>query len=241
MIPGTFKNDKANRYDLNDLLATRLKEKKYVVLYENKNSWPKDAVDYPCTVLNAELSDVSSSFKNKIQFILSDCNDKEITNIEGKSSIKDFEEGMRDALSNSLISLKISNPRDNNLGVKDVNNSAGVNTSLPKLDNVIVENKVDETVATIAKTEKLADHKAEVYSNGKLTLNKINLTNGEFILSNPNSSTPYGIFKPSTKKEVYRVYLNDNSATIGYIENGNIVVELANANGTFRKEVFLKK
>ena len=241
MIPGTFKNEKANRYDLNDLLLRKLKEKKYVVLYENKTSWPKDAVENPCSVLNAELSDVSSSFKNKVQLKLSDCNGKEISSFEGKSNIKDFEEGMRDALSNSLISLKISNPRDNNLVVKDENNSAGSNTSLPKLDNVIVENKVDETVATISNTEEFAYHKAEVYSNGKLTLNKINLTNGEFILSYPNSSTPFGIFKPSTKKEVYRVQLSDGTFTVGYVENGKIVIEYLNFDGSLRTEIFEKK
>ena len=44
--------------------------------------------------------------------------------------------------------------------------------------------------------------------------------------------------KESTKKEVYRVQLQDGSQTLGYVENGNIVIEIPNAEGSFRKEIF---
>ena len=80
-----------------------------------------------------------------------------------------------------------------------------------------------------------------MYSNGSATFNRIFLANGEFILVNPNNSVPYATFKPSTKKEVYRVQLNDGTATIGYLEDGNIVLELANSDGSFRKEILSRK
>ena len=75
----------------------------------------------------------------------------------------------------------------------------------------------------------------------KERLNKINLSNGEFILVNPNNSVPFATFKPSAKKDVFRVQLQDETATLGYVENGKILVEIPNADGSFKNEEFLKK
>lgn len=238
MIPGTFKNEKANRYDLNDFLLRKLKEKKYTVLYENRTSWPQDAVENPCSVLNAELIDISSMFRNKIELKLFDCNGKEISSFEGKSNIKDFEPGMQDALKTATIGIPVSNPVKQELTVTKEKVAENKNQSSIKTTEIIAENSSNKSEAN---SKIIKDNSYEIYSNGNLNFNKINLSNGEFILSNPNNSSPYGIFKPTTKKEVYRVQLNDNAATIGYIENGNIVVELLNSDGTYRKEVFLRK
>ena len=225
MIPGTFKDTKTNRYDLNDLLMLKLKQKKYIALYENIISWPKEAVENPCNILNAELMDVSSMFRNKIQLKLVDCNGKEISSFEGKSMIKDFELGMRDALENAANYIAISNPVEQK-------NTAQRETA---------------TISTSVKTEKVSENtpktseKPEVYSNGKLTLNKISVANGEFILANPSNYVPYAIFKPSSKKDTYRVQLQDGTSTIGYEENGKIIVEIPNSDGSFQNEVFTRK
>ena len=117
MIPGIFKNEKANRYDLNDLLLRKLEEKKYTVLYENKMSWPKDALEDPCNILNAELINVSTLFKNKIQIKLFDCNGKEISSLEGRSKIKNLELGARDALENTSKNISPSKA-ENSKGVR---------------------------------------------------------------------------------------------------------------------------
>ena len=97
-----------------------------------------------------------------------------------------------------------------------------------------VKSTAHQTPNSGAKTE----NKAETFSNGTLNLNRIFISDSQFILASPNDSTPYAIFKESTKKEVYRVQLQDGSQTLGYVENGNIVIELPNADGSFRKEIF---
>ena len=105
------------------------------------------------------------------------------------------------------------------------------------------ENKPKQEVSAIHsdKTAFKPNNKAEIYRNGSLSLNKILLSNGEFILADPNSSAPYGIFKPSTKKDTYRVQLQDGTTTLGYMEDGKIVIEKTNSDGSLRTEVFEMK
>lgn len=251
LIPEKFKNEKANKYDLNILLASKLKAKKFAVITENSIDQPAE-VSNPCEMLKAEVTDASNMFTNKVRIDFKDCNEKTIASLEGKSNIKEFEEGMRAALVASLNNLSPSNPSDqilvskqesvaSNTQQKDIkkeNNSS--NTS--EIINVSEKNKPsNQTAGTIAQSENLSSSKAEVYSNGTLTLNKIILGNGEFILVNPNNSIPYATFKPSAKKDVYRVQLQDGSTTLGYLEAGKILVEIPNADGSFKNEEFLKK
>lgn len=237
MIPGMFKDAKTNRYDLNDLLSLKLKQKKYSVLFENQESWPKAAVENSCNVLTAELLDPSNMFRNKILIKFFDCKGKEISALEGKSPIKDFEPGMRDALENAAKNIALSNPVEQ----KNSLQTGTANNIIPESVEIITSKKAEETVASITKAENLEPKNTDVYSNGTLTLNKISVANGEFILANPTNYVPYAVFKPSSKKDTYRVQLSDGSATIGYLEEGKIVIELPNSDGSFRKVIFGKK
>ena len=238
MIPGTFKDVKTNRYDLNATLELKLKQKKYNVLFENQKSWPKDAVENPCSVLKAELVDPSNMFKNKILVQFFDCNGKEISSLEGKSSIKEFEPGMRDALENAAKNLAISNPVEQKISTQTVTTSTIEKTETiaePKPTQVLVSQN-----SSTENSNKSAD-KTEVYSNGTLSLNKIFLGDGEFILVNPQSSVPFATFKPTSKSDTFRVKLSDGSQTIGYFENGKLIVEMPLSNGNFKNEVFDRK
>lgn len=255
LVPQKFKNEKANKYGLNDLLTSKLKAKKFMVFNENSIDQPIE-VNNPCEILKAEVSDVSNMFTNKVRIDFKDCNEKIIGSLEGKSTIKEFEEGMRAALTNSLNNLSVSNPTTIDIIAKQ--ESVPVNTKIVQQENTKAEtNNVqnssaesvnitgkdkisNSSVGTVVKAEDVAP-KAEVYTNGTLTVNKIILGNGEFILVNPNNSIPYATFKPSAKKDVFRVQLQNGSTTLGYIENGKILVEIPNADGSFKNEEFLKK
>ena len=210
MIPGTFKNEKANRYDLNDLLLQKLKEKKYVVLYENKTSWPKDAVENPCTVLSAELSDVSSSFRNKIQVKLFDCNGKEILSLEAKSNIKDFEPGMQDALKQVLLIVP---------------------TSCPKIFN---RETTAEYLEKQVETENIT-----VYKNNQKVFKKNKISSGRFTLINMENESIYATFTNSFKKDVFRVEMQNSAKTIGYQENNNLFIEVPLGDGRYQLEEFV--
>ena len=224
LIPDTFANSKANRYDLDKLLSAQLQAKKFIVINENSPE-SKNLCEY----LKAEISDTGNMLTNKVQIEFKDCYNKSLAILDGKSRSKDIEEGMQDALKNAMINIPLSNPVKNATAVQK--ESAPINTQK--------EEKTENIASQISTTN--TTEKANVYSNGTLSLNKIFLSNGEFILANPNNSVPYGIFKPSTKKDTYRVQLQDGTTTLGYMEDGKIVIEKTNSDGSLRTEVFEMK
>ena len=241
-VPETFENVKANKHGLNDLLTLKLKQKKFIIIKQNVKNWPAELAENPCQVLTAELSDTSSMFKNKVTIDFKDCENKSILSLDGKSFIKEFEPGMRDALEDAAKKIPTSLQVERPLAKKTEERKQNApKNEMEKNETKAVSQIKTAQIIPAPKTELTVGQTAEVYSNGSLILNRIFLTNGEFILVNPNDSVPYATFKPSTKKEIYRIQLSDGTSTLGYLEDGTIVVELANSDGSFRKEVFSKK
>ena len=234
-VPQKFKDFDQNKYGLNVLLASKLKVKKFII---NEDSGVND----PCETLNAEVLNTSNMFTNKVKVEFRDCHNVVISSLEGKSRIKEFEPGMRDALENALKQIGTSNPLKY-ISAPTKPAETVVQNETPKKvavveKEIVAEKPVQKTeVKSTTKTE----NKAEIYSNGTLNLNKINISESQFILANPNNSVPYAIFSSSSKKDVFRVQLENGTQTFGYLENGNIVVEIPNSDGSFGKEIFLKK
>ena len=235
-IPEKFNDQDVNKYGLNDLLQLKLKQKKFTVITESKENWPAELLQNPCQVLTADLLNTSNMFKNKLKVEFKNCDNKTIGSVDGISSIKEFEPGMREALEVAAKQIPVSTPVEKSMTLKKEETPNQV--EIVKKDSPVVAETKKAQIVPAPKTEATASQKAEVYSNGSLTLTKIFLTNEEFILVNPNNSIPYATFKPSTKKEVYRVQLGNGTSTLGYLEDGKIVIELANSDGSFRKEIF---
>ncbi len=238
-IPEKFNDQDVNKYGLNDLLQLKLKQKKFTVITESKENWPAELLQNPCQILTADLLNTSNMFKNKLKVEFKNCDNKTIGSVDGISSIKEFEPGMREALEVVAKQIPMSAPVEKSITLKK--EEATNQVEIVKKDSPLVAETKKAQIVPAPKTEATASQKAEVYNNGSLTLNRIFLANGEFILVNPNNSVPYATFKPSTKKEVYRVQLGNGTSTLGYLEDGKIVVELANSDGSFRKEIFTKK
>lgn len=238
-IPEKFNDQDVNKYGLNDLLQLKLKQKKFTVITESKENWPAELLQNPCQILTADLLNTSNMFKNKLKVEFKNCDNKTIGSVDGISSIKEFEPGMREALEVVAKQIPMSAPVEKSMTLKKEETPNQV-VAVKKDSPVVAETKKAQIVPA-PKTEATASQKAEIYSNGSLTLTKIFLTNGDFILVNPNNSVPYATFKPSTKKEVYRVQLGNGASTLGYLEDGTIVVELADSDGSFRKEIFTIK
>lgn len=201
----TFKGD----YGLEDVLTKALKSKKYAVLPTSKDQWPWEAKDNHCNVLNANVVSVKSFFTNKLVLEFKDCNNKTVLESKGSSDIKEFEEGLADALKVALKNVGVSNP---------------------------VQNSVSQTPS-------VTSNEGANYSNGKIDVQKIQIDANQFILAKSGSSVPFAIFKTTSKKEVFMVKLSDNTSTMttGYFENGNIVIDIPQADGTYSKEVFTQK
>lgn len=221
-VPKNFQDAKANKYGLTDLLKSKLKAKKYIIV--------ENAADLSCEMLRAEVSDTSSFIKNKVQISFKDCNDKIIANTEGKSNIKEFEPGMQEALQFAVNTIPASAPKS-------------VAITILKDKSQPISQRNAETNATKLELENdvIAESKAETFSNGTLNFKKIIISPNQFILANPNNSVTFAIFKTSTKNGVYHVQLENGRHTLGYWENGKIVVDIPQSDGSYAKEEFLKK
>jgi len=216
-----FKNSKS--YGLDMILKNSLKAKKYQVLTDSKTNWPNDALMNPCKILTAEMLDDKSMFRNKLILQFKDCSNKVILSEKGSSTIKEFEPGYQDALKQTLVKIPVSNPK------------------------VMVEQIVESKSSEVTKVSSQSNSKEKTsvqastalrYTNGKTTLQKIKIDDTQFILVDGNSSVPFATFKSTAKKDVYRVKLSSGESTIGYYENGNIVIEMPKSNGEFSNEIF---
>ncbi|WBV59791.1 hypothetical protein PFY12_12155 [Chryseobacterium camelliae] len=212
----TFKED----FGLAELLTKTLRSKNYIVVPSDKLQWPSEAKDNPCNVLMADIINDSGFLRNKVLVKFKDCNDKEIQSIKGASNIKEYKEGYQDALKQTYVSISPSKP-SNQIPVK--------------------------AATTISATEEAstnsisAENSALKFSNGKMDLQKIQVDKNQFILVSSNSSSPFATFKNTTKNDVFRVKLQNGESTLGYFENGNIVIEIPQSDGEYAKEVFSKK
>ncbi|SFN85984.1 hypothetical protein SAMN05421594_4513 [Chryseobacterium oleae] len=220
-VPEKFKDFDKEPYGLEAALAKALTNKKYTVIK------PADARENPCSVLSANVSDNSSFLKNKLLIELKDCNEKTVFSSKGASGIKDFKEGFQDALKQAVVTIPVSFPSEAMLAVKAA--------------EPVPTQSVTQTETPSSSPVTIQENKSGKYSNGKWNLQKIQVDNSQFILADSGSSVPFAVFKTSSKKDVFRVKLADGSYTIGYFENGNIIIDMPQSNGEFSKEVFSSK
>ena len=241
-VPQKFQDFEPNKYGLNDLVISKLKQKKFVVITDQKENWTQNLSQDPCQVLNVEALDASTMFKNKVKIEFKDCNKVSVISFVGVSSIKEFEAGMRDALEQAFKNIPSSNPVEKIAIVQTTETlKRSQQAEIAKQDVAVQPETKSVQVVPAPKTVATASQKEELYDNGSVKLNRIFLDNGSFILVSPNSSVPFASFKPATKKDVYRVQLSDGSSTLGYLENDSIVIEMPNSTGDFRKEIFERK
>ena len=218
-IPEKFQTFKKSSFGLEAALAKALQGKKYEVLTESMDKWPSEARNNSCNVLNAEVLNDKSLFTNKIILQFKDCNKNLVLESKGSSDIKEFEDGFADALKQSLTKVGISNP------VAMLPAHAAETTQ-------VTQNTVSESTTTSAPPS------ANSFSNGRIDVQKIEIDANQFILAKSGSSVPFASFKTTSKREVFIVKLADGNTTIGYFENGNIVIDIPQADGRFSKEVF---
>lgn len=227
MIPEKFQTFK-NSYGLEAHLAKALQGKKYEVLTEGMDKWPAEARNNSCNVVNAEVINDKSLFTNKVILQFKDCNKKLIFESKGRSDIKEFEEGFADALKQAMMQVGVSNP----VAMLPARTSE-VAQNVQNVQNSVSEPETTTTTTTAST--------ANNYSNGKEALQKIQVDAHQFILAKSGSSVPFAVFKTTSKKDVFIVKLADGNTTIGYFENGNVVIDMPQADGRYSKEVFKGK
>lgn len=222
MIPSEFATLKEN-YGMDTILRNSLKSKKYIVLSAEKSNWPNDALINPCKILNADVLNEKSLLRNKISLQFKDCNNKIIYSEKSSSTIKEFEPGFQDAMRQAAAKIPVSNPANTSVGTASANETIAMQTN-----NSAANSKAQDVKKS-----------AQKYSKGNLTLQKIQIDESQFILVDGNSSVPFATFKTTAKNDVFRVKLASGESTLGYYENGNIVIEIPLNTGDFVKEVFM--
>lgn len=206
----TFNQD----YGLKNKLIKALNGKKYVTLPVIKDNWPSEAKGNYCNVIAANILNDKSLFKNKLILQFKDCNNNLILESKGSSNIKEFEEGLDEALKQALLKVGVSNP----------------------VEILSAQKPVSESTETSPQSSTASN-----YSNGQLNVQKVQIDGNQFILAKIGDSVPFAIFTATSKKDVFIVKLANKNMTIGYFENGNIVIDIPNADGKFSKEVFIGK
>ncbi len=104
VIPKQFDgfNGKENPYRLSSSIHFLLKRRNIKAFYQGKNN----NLQTPCNGLTAYLKNTSTMFKNKIRFILENCNGTEVYSAEGKGKSKEFQTGYTEALQEAMAGLQ---------------------------------------------------------------------------------------------------------------------------------------
>ena len=222
-LPEKFTGFKNNLYKMDILLAKTLKQKQYIVVSGNRSQWTDEANSNPCSILNADVINDSGFLRNKVILEFKDCNGKVIASQKASTSIKEFEEGFQDALKQALVAVPVSFPKnmETAMNVQEVHAEPVKEISIQKASG--------------------SPEKSGKYTNGKLSLQKIQLDDSQFILVEENGGVPYATFKSTSKNDTFKVKLKSGESTLGYYENGNIVIEMPKGNDDFTKEVFTLK
>lgn len=208
-IPIEFSGKRMNNYGLKDQLITALKSKNYIIIEGPIENWPSELRNNPCSIVKADLLNVSTLLKNRVRLELKDCNGNIIKFTEGGSDLKEYDEGYKEALKNALRVVKTSNPTTNIVSTE------------PKItDN-------SDSQVTFAPMDK-EEH---------LSLQRINLSDTQFILVKSNSSTPYATFTKADKEGIYRVVLENKETAFGYSEKGKLIIEIPQKDGNYIKQI----
>jgi len=170
----TFKED----YGLKNFFTKALSGKKYIILPAIKDNWPAEAKSNFCNVVTADVINDKNLFKNKVIVQFKDCNNNMILESKGGSKIKEFEEGLQDALKEAMIKIPVSNPV----------------ALLPASDNIAQRTSLETAVSSTS----TINPEVSNYSNGKLDLQKIQLDLNQFILAKSGSSVPFAVFKATS-------------------------------------------
>ncbi|KQR93619.1 hypothetical protein ASG01_10670 [Chryseobacterium sp. Leaf180] len=197
-----------------------LVQKKYAVIDASQRLQSAIVFNTPCDVLTADIIDNSSLLSSRIILELKDCKNNIIFSEKASSKIKDLRGGYQDALKQALLRLPISNPK----AVSQ--NKANVST---------------ETSPTVNSSGDNSDNKSQIYLNQGRNLQRINISDKVFILSDNSGSVPFATFQVTSKNDVFKVKLKNGETVIGYFENGNIVIDMPVGNGDFTKEIFTAK
>ncbi|MBU2526337.1 MAG: hypothetical protein KKC03_07025 [Bacteroidetes bacterium] len=238
--------NEADKYQLNSLLKSYLQKKGFTVFFDNEN-FPVDLATNNCLALKALVSNQSNMFNSKTEFELVNCNNQVAFKSDvGESKSKDFRQSYQESLRNALRSFDAVSYAYNP-NAQPVNNavpgSRVVSNQVPAQQNqVLVQQTIPtpQPVVTIIEAASM-----DFISNGEEFMLKADGKNFEIfkraivddmvtygLIGNLKATGQAGIYLATYKKQT----------SIGYFDaQGNLTIELTDANGQTETKVFKKQ
>lgn len=221
IVPQKFADFEKNDYNLNSKLKMLLRKKNYVIIAEGVTEKPEDLQFNQCLATKVDIKELKDSFKNKLEVIFTNCNQKIVGTYQGVSKIKDFEEGFEEALQLATAQINKQNAK-----------------AIPEVM------KVEQIPIVSNSTNTVNNSKTNTYTqNGNIFI-LASTTNGEFLLVNQNDSKVIAQFYPSSQKNVYHVEViseKGNYKTIGFLTTNSINIDYQTGEKNWTPTIFTKQ
>ena len=221
IVPQKFADFEKNDYNLNSKLKMLLRKKNYEIIAEGVTEKPEDLQFNQCLATKVDIKELKDSFKNKLEVIFTNCNQKIVGTYQGVSKIKDFEEGFEEALQLATAQINKQNAK-----------------AIPEVM------KVEQIPIVSNNMNTVNNSKTNIYTqNGNIFI-LASTTNGEFLLVNQNDSKVIAQFYPSSQKNVYHVEVISEKAnykTIGFLTTNSINIDYQTGEKNWTPTIFTKQ
>ncbi|MDP2059153.1 MAG: hypothetical protein U1C58_08665 [Flavobacteriaceae bacterium] len=232
-----------DKYMLNSLLKQYL-EKKGFEVYFNDENFPADLAVNNCLALKAQVTNKSNLFSSKTNVNLINCNNQAVfMSEEGSSNSKDFRQSYQESLRNALQSLDAADYKYNY-------NAAITKNVLPGAQNVVQQQNyqqqiVVQTPAANAVIPVIETSIVDMVADGDSYMLKPNDKGFELYKKSViDDVVNYGMIatlKPTGQPGIFLTTYKKQT-TIGYFDaQGNLTIELTDANGKSETKVFKKQ
>ncbi|MDK7674693.1 hypothetical protein QP547_02580 [Weeksella virosa] len=218
-----FTDFKENQYKLNQYLKILLRNKSYTLVSDVVESWNAELKADPCLAATADVKKVRNFLSNELEVYFYNCTENELAKFDGKSRIKDYEKGYRDALKSAINKM----PPQNGKTASAKNVVVTKNKPMPILEKNKKVEKQNQPQKQKTTKETPKKYHQLYYSDGKKYYLETIATNN-YLLIEETTSNIVARFSPSTKDGIYKVTVingKEEYQTIGYMNENELSIE----------------
>lgn len=235
-VPDSFSSFNENQYQLNYYLKQLLNKNGYTVLNEISASWPEEAKNNYCLVLNADVVKLNKFLKNALELKFTDCKGNVVGSYEGVSKIKEYDKGYQEAMRFAVRQAGEYNPSQM---AALIGKDTGGNQKTEEIKNQPPSEAV--VVAVDPPMDFTPDMGIE-FKNSNRSVYLVEMKNNSFLLIDKATSTMIGQLKPSSREGVYQVTVlgpKEKYTTTGFYDGSSLAIDFIE-NGKSKTEEFSK-
>lgn len=235
-VPETFSDFDENQYQLNYYLKQLLNKNDYTVLNEISASWPEEAKNNYCLVLNADVFKLNKFLKNALELKFTDCKGNVVGSYEGVSKIKEYDKGYQEAMRLAIRQAGVYKPSEMAalIGKDTVENQK---TEAPKN-----QAPSEAVVTTVDPPMDFTSDMGIEFKNSKRSVYLVEMKNNSFLLIDKETSSMIAQLKPSSRAGVYQVTVlgsKEKYTTTGFYDGSSLAIDFIE-NGKSKTEEFSK-